>query len=99
MTGKILYLPHLVTSRPLIVKVTSIPQTSGSNCSPELVGVAEKLAHRLKVVVIQVRFSDLRGIMGGENLYLHHVTKVVQGRDLLSAEITRNMQHEQRTLP
>jgi hypothetical protein len=41
MTGKILYLPHLVTSRPLIVKVTSIPPTSGSSCSPELVGVAE----------------------------------------------------------
>jgi len=41
MTGKILYLPHLVTSRPLIVNVMSIPQTSGSSCSPELVGVAE----------------------------------------------------------
>src|SRR5664280_2570281 len=37
-TGKILYLPHFVTSRPLIVNVTSIPQTSGSSCSPELVG-------------------------------------------------------------
>jgi len=39
-TGKILYLPHLVTGRPLMVNVTSIPQTSGSTCIPGLVGVA-----------------------------------------------------------
>src|ERR1017187_6896385 len=39
-TGKILYLPHLVTSRPLMMNVTSIPPTSGSSCSPELGGVA-----------------------------------------------------------
>jgi dolichol-phosphate mannosyltransferase len=64
-----------------------------------LLHVADQLTDRLHVVLVEVGFGDLGGVVGGEDLDFHHIPMVLPGPELLAAEITRNVQHEPVTLP
>jgi hypothetical protein len=61
--------------------------------------VVQQLTDRLHVVLVEVGFGDLGGVVGGKNLEFDHVAVVLSGTQLLPAEITRNVQHESVTLP
>ena len=56
--------------------------------------VAQELADRFHVIVVEVGLGDLRGIVSGEHFHLHHEAAVVADGEFFTADITANMQHE-----
>jgi len=60
----------------------------------------QQLADRFHVVLVEVGFREHRGILSSEHLHLDDVALIVSPRSqLLTADITRDMQHERVTLP
>jgi len=52
---------------------------------------AQEFTDRFHVVVVQIRFGDLRGIMSSEHLHLDHIAVVLSRAKLSTAQITRNV--------
>jgi len=52
---------------------------------------AQEFADRLHVIVVQIRFGNLRGLVRRKNLDLDHKALIVPGAQLLTAKITRNV--------
>jgi hypothetical protein len=53
--------------------------------------IAKELADGFHVVVVEVLFGDLRGVVSGEDFHLHDKAAIVADRELLAANITRDM--------
>ena len=60
--------------------------------------LAQQLADRFHVVLVEVGFGDLRRILRREDFNLDHEVLVVARPKHLAAEITRDVQHERGTL-
>ena len=63
------------------------------------VELPQQFADGLHVVLVKVRFRDLRRVLGGEDFDFDHKAVVVAGGYLFPAKITHDMQHKRTTLP